>query len=345
MGKAVRDRDIWVFVEQHQGEPCSVSLELLGKARQLADKTCWQVVAILAGRDVESLSPVLITSGADLVYLLEHPVLEYYRSDLYPPVIARLIQKYRPAVMLFGASAAGRDLAPSVAALVKTGCAADCCDMELEADGGLLQIVPAFGSQMMATIVTPAHRPQIATVRPGGFSRPAPGSREGRTERIPVELPAGEIRLADAVWEQMQPSSLAAARIVVAGGAGVGSREGWDLLHELADVLRGSLGGSRPALDAGWIEENQMIGQSGCTIRPDLYIAVGISGDIQHMVGVREAKVIVAINNNPLSPVFRQSDYGIVGDYREVVTVLLKSLKRLSKESILGKKKPSYKGF
>lgn len=328
MRKAAREQDIWVFVEQHQGKPCGVSLELLGKARQLADKACWQVVAILVGHGVESLAPVLIASGAGLVYLLEHPVLEYYRGDLYPPVVARLVQERRPAVMLFGATAAGRDLAPAVAALVKTGCAADCCGLELEADGGLLQIVPAFGGQMMATIVTPAHRPQIATVRPGVFLKPAPVPREGSVERIPVELPVEKMRLAGAVWQRKQPSSLVAARIVVAGGAGVDSREGWDLLRELADVLQGSLGGSRPALDAGWIEENQMIGQSGRTIRPDLYIAVGISGDIQHMVGVREAKVIVAINSDPLAPVFRQSDYGIVGDCREVVPVLLKFLKK-----------------
>lgn len=330
MGKAARDRDIWVFIEQYQGEPCGVSLELLGKARQLADRVCWQVIAILVGHGGKSISPVLITSGADLVYLLEHSLLEYYRGDLYPPVVARLVQEFHPAVMLFGATAAGRDLAPAVAALVKTGCTADCCDLELEADGRLLQIVPAFGGQMMATIVTPVYRPQIATVQPGVFSRPAPGSREGRVKCVPVELPVEKMRLAGAVWEQKRPSSIDTARIVVAGGAGVGSREGWDLLRELADVLRGSLGGSRPSLDDGWIEENRMIGQSGCTIHPDLYIAVGISGDIQHMVGVREAKVIVAINSDPLAPVFRQSDYGIVGDYREVVPVLLKFLVKRS---------------
>ncbi|HAG10353.1 MAG TPA: electron transfer flavoprotein subunit alpha [Desulfotomaculum sp.] len=319
---------LWVFIEQYKGAPKQVSLELIAKARMLADKFSLRVAALLIGDNVSTASSVLISAGADTVFLLEHPLLGRYRSDFYAPVILDLIRKGKPGVVIFGATPIGRDLAPAVAALAGTGCTADCVDLELTENGALLQTVPAFGGRMMAVIVTPEQRPQIATVRPGVFQQAWFPEHDGRVVSILPELPPAKFDLVEFVEESIQPSLLTSARVVVAGGAGVDSREGWELLRELTGVLQAALGGSRPALDNGWIEESQMIGHSGPTIRPDLYIAVGISGDVLHMVGVQDAKVIVAVNSDSRAPVFSRSDYGIVGDYREVVPVLINTLKK-----------------
>ena len=320
--------NLWVFVEQYKGEPKQVSLELIAKARLLADKSGLRVCAVLIGDNVRNISPVLINAGADTVFLLEDPLLRQYRSDFYAPVILDLIRKGKPGAIFFGATPAGRDLAPAVAALAGTGCTADCIDLELSESGALLQTVPAFGGRMMAVIVTPEQRPQIATVRPGVFQQAWFPEHDGRVVDILPQLPPAKFDLVEFVEESLQPSLLPSARVVVAGGAGVDSREGWELLRELTGILQGALGGSRPALDNGWIQESQMIGHSGSTIRPDLYIAVGISGDVLHMVGVQDAKVIVAVNSNSRAPIFSRSDYGIVGDYREVIPVLINALRK-----------------
>ena len=328
IGDIEEKEDLWVFVELYKSEPKQVSLELIAKARILADKFGLCVCALLIGNDVKNISPVLINAGADTVFLLEHPLLRQYRSDFYAPVILDLIRKGKPGAVFFGATPTGRDLAPAVAALAGTGCTAGCIDLELTENGALLQTVPAFGGRMMAVIVTPEQRPQIATVRPGVFQQTGFSKRDGRVVDILPELPPAKFDLVEFVEESLQPSLLPSARVVVAGGAGVDSREGWELLRELTGALQGALGGSRPALDNGWVQESQMIGHSGSTIRPDLYIAVGISGDVLHMVGVQDAKVIVAVNSNSRAPIFSRSDYGIVGDYREVIPVMIDAVKK-----------------
>ncbi len=328
IGDIDEKENLWVFVELYKNEPKQVSLELIAKARTLADKFGLCVAALLIGDDVRDISPVLINAGADTVFLLEHPLLRQYRSDFYAPVILDLIRKGKPGAVFFGATPIGRDLAPAVAALAETGCTANCIDLELTGDGALLQTVPAFGGRMMAVIVTPGQRPQIATVRPGVFQQAWFPEHAGRVVSILPELPPAKFDLVEFVEESLQPSLLSSARVVIGGGAGVDSREGWELLRELAVIFQGALGGSRPALDNGWIQESQMIGHSGSTIRPDLYIAVGISGDVLHMVGVQDAKVIVAVNSDSRAPIFSNSDYGIVGDYREVIPVMISALKK-----------------
>lgn len=321
-------KGILVFAEQFGGNISPVTYELLGKASTLAAVRGCEVNAALLGHNVEHCAESLIAYGARRVYIYHHPELEYYRSDLYPALLAELARQLKPEVILFGATYAGRDLAPAVAALLGTGCSADCCDLSFNQNGNLEQIVPAFGGKIMAAILTPSHRPQIATVRPGVFPLPEPDIADrGEIIRPEFTLPREKIRLLEITREDAAPSTLAGAHTVVAGGAGVKDRKGWEMLAELAKCLGAALGGTRPAMDQGFIPESRMIGQSGHTIRPDLYIGVGISGDIQHMVGITEAKTIVAVNKDPKAPVFKQADYGIVGDYREIVPELIKLLK------------------
>ena len=318
--------EIWVFIEMRWGKIMEVSLELIGKARELASQN-YEVAAIIAGDNPGPFFCPLFEAGADKIYAFAHPALTCYRNDLYPGLMTRLANKYQPAVILVGATVIGRDLAPAVAALLNTGCVADCCQLYFDSQGELLQFVPAFGAHAMATIVTPDHRPKIITVRPGVFPKPKNASRTGKIEYLSLSVPSKKLIFQEAVHEAISPSSLTEASVVVAGGSGISSREGWDMLQELAALLHGALGGTRPAVDDGWIPERQMIGQSGQTIRPDLYIAVGISGDMQHMVGVQEAKVIIAINKDKRAPIFQQADYGIAGDYKVVIPFMLNFLK------------------
>lgn len=318
--------EIWVFIEIRWGKIMEVSLELIGKARELASQN-HEVAAIVTGDNPGPFFCPLFEAGADKIYAFAHPALICYRSDLYPGLMARLANKYQPAVVLVGATVVGRDLAPAVAALLNTGCVADCCQLYFDTEGELLQIVPAFGVQAMATIVTPDHQPKITTVRPGVFPKPKNASRPGKIEYLSLSLPSERLILQESAHEAISSSSLIEASIVVAGGSGIGSQEGWDMLQELAGLLHGALGGTRPAVDDGWIPESQMIGQSGQIIRPDLYIAVGISGDMQHMVGVQDTKVIVAINKDKRAPIFQQADYGIIGDYKVVIPLVLNFLK------------------
>jgi len=318
--------EIWVFIETRWGKIMAVSIELIGQARKLASQN-YEVAVILTGDNLNPFLSPLIKAGADKIYVFAHPALTSYRSDLYPSLIAQLANKYQPAVILVGATTIGRDLAPAVAALLYTGCVADCCQLYFDAKGELLQIVPAFGIHAMATIVTPNHWPKIATVRPGVFPKPKDASCTGKIEYLSLSLPPERLIFQEAIRETISPSSLIEASVVVAGGSGIGCQEGWDMLQELAILLHGALGGTRPAADDGWIPESQMIGQSGQIIRPDLYIAVGISGDMQHMVGAQDAKVIVAINKDKRAPIFQQADYGITGDYKVVIPLMLNFIK------------------
>lgn len=326
---AIMDKDVWVFAEQDGGRLLEGGLELLGKGRELADRLGGKLAALLLGHEVRPLAKELIYHGADTVYVADHPSLAVYQTDPYARVVEGLIRQGRPSVVLMGATYAGRDLAPTVAARLGTGLSAHCSRLEIDDRGRLVQMVPAFGG--LASILCPIRRPQMASVMPGVMRKlERNAARKGSVVSVEASGLPGTVR-ARAVGVVSEPPRgipLEQAEVVVAGGAGVGGPEGWRLVEELATLLGGAVGATRPPVDEGWVPESQMIGQSGKTVRPLLYIGIGISGEMQHMVGVEGAGTIVAINQDPRAPIFRVSDYGIVGDYRQVVPALITELKK-----------------
>lgn len=322
-------QEIWVIAETVQGQLGAVTLELLGKARSLARTAGGQVTAVLLGHPVAALAGTLAAAGADRVLVADHPELAAYRTLPYAAVLADLITAHQPSIVLFGATSQGRDLAPRLAARLRTGLTADCLDLSLNEDGLLVQTKPSYGDNVMVDIVIPAHRPQMATVRPHVFPLPEQdGRRRGRVEEIPVHLDAATLttRVREVLAEVQPASRLEEAEVVVAGGRGMGSKENFGLLYQLAEALGGVVGATRPPVDEGWIDAAYQIGQSGKTIAPKLYIACGISGAVQHTVGMEKAKVVVAINKDAGAPIFNFATFGIVGDVREVVPALLAEL-------------------
>jgi electron transfer flavoprotein alpha subunit len=321
---------IWVFIEQRQSVIHEVGLELLGKARELADPVGARVAALLLGAGVLPLADTLISFGADMVLVADHPALEPYRLLPYTQVLAEACRARQPDIMLFGATSLGVELAPRLAARLKTGLSAHCIDLQLDADGHLLQLVPGWGGGVLATIKTPEHRPQMATVRPGVMKKPQPAPRSGQV--IPLtpgeDLDLSGPRVLEVHRQEPQELPLETAEVVVAGGFGVGGPEGWKRLEELARLLGGAVGATRPPVDEGWASEEQMIGQSGKTVRPRLYIGVGISGMSHHVVGMDEAEFVVAINTDPQAAIFEVADLAIVGDQREIIPLLLKELRK-----------------
>lgn len=322
---------VWVWVEQLNGQASSISWEMMGEGRKLADRRGSMLTACVLGHEVESLAREAIAYGADRVFLVDDPTLKVYRTDPYARALVELVKKYKPEIFLLGASTRGRDLAGAVATYLYTGLTADCTGLEIEEGSNLLlQIRPAFGGNIMATIKCPNHRPQMATVRHHVFEMPAPDhTRAGQIIREKPVLLEEQIatKVLDLIVEKNEVN-LADARIIVSGGRGLKGPEGFTLLHELAEVLGGAVGASRAAVDAGWISYAHQVGQTGRTVRPDLYIACGISGAIQHQAGMRTSKVIVAINKDPEAPIFQIADYGIVGDLFTVVPALTRALKR-----------------
>ena len=341
-------RNVWVFVEQHSGpsgQPvvADVSLELLGKGRELADELHSELHAILAGSGVEGLAPGLIAEGADLVVIAEHEELASYRTLPYARVFVDLVEERKPYIVLFGATATGRDLAPRVASSLRTGLTADCTDLQIgdyesRKEGKvykdlLLQIRPAFGGNLIATIVNPKGRPQMASVREGVMKKAgADPARKGRIERFAPKFQAGDFALKVISRETREPTvRLKDAAVIVAGGGGLESPEQFDLIRELAQVLAGEVGATRAAIDAGLIPHDHQIGQTGVTVRPRLYIAAGISGAIQHRAGMEESNKIIAINTDPEAPIFQIADYRIVGDLNEVIPMLVEALREKAK--------------
>jgi len=322
---------VWVWVEQFNHQAGSISWEMMGEGRKLADRRGTTLSACVLGYQAESIARQAIAYGADRVFLVDDPTLEVYRTDPYARILVELVRKYKPEIFLLGASTRGRDLAGAVATYIYTGLTADCTGLEIEEETNLLlQIRPAFGGNIMATIKCPDHRPQMATVRHHVFEMPVPNeSREGQIIRESPVLPEDRIasKVLDLIVEKNEVN-LADAKIIVSGGRGLKGPEGFAILHELADVLGGAVGASRAAVDAGWISYAHQVGQTGRTVRPDLYIACGISGAIQHQAGMRTSKVIVAINKDPEAPIFQIADYGIVGDLFTVVPALTRALKR-----------------
>jgi len=330
--------DVWVYAEVDDGKIADVSLELLGKGKELAGTLDVQLGAILLGHKTRDLAAVLFAHGADVVYAGEHASLEHYTTLPYARVVTEVIREHKPEIVLYGASPQGRDLAPRVASALKTGLTADCTDLQIgsyESSGRvyqqkLLQVRPAWGGNIIATIVSPDVLPEMATVREGVMHIPEPvEGRQGKLVDVPVHLD-GEAELVRVIEHHRQPRrvDLRSANIIVSGGYGMGTKENFALLHELASVVGGAaVGASRAAVDAGFIHQDHQVGQTGTTVRPKLYIACGISGAVQHRAGMEESAKIMAINNDPSAPIFQIAHYGIVGDVREVVPRLIKALK------------------
>ncbi|MBN1488744.1 MAG: electron transfer flavoprotein subunit alpha/FixB family protein [Phycisphaerae bacterium] len=334
-----RKGEVWVFAEQEDESLCDVSLELCGRARELADQLGVKMGAVLAGWNVRELSYRLIAQGADRVYCVHDTELEHYRTLPYARVMCQLIAKHKPQIVLYGATALGRDLAPRVASEMRAGLTADCTDLEIGEyrdpksktthKNLLLQIRPAFGGNIIATIVNFDRWPQMATVREGVMALQA--GDPGRTgEIIDEKVALSEIDKAVRLIERHREErsvNLKAARTIVAGGGGVGSKENFALIHELAGAVGGVVGASRAAVDAGFIGKEHQVGQTGTTVRPALYIACGISGAVQHRAGMEESAKIIAINWDKDAPIFSVAHYGIVGDMSKVIPMLIKAIK------------------
>ena len=322
-----RAGSVWVIVDQVGGQPESVSIQLVGRARKLADELGTLAEAVFLGNEIEEQTRKLIAAGADTVYLGNAAELAFYQPELYTEMIVRLANEQHPEIILLGSTPMGRELAPLVAARLETGLTAHCIDLVLDDNQILEQRIPAYGG--MISITCPEKRPQMATVAKGVF--PAPDLDEGRVgEIVSLEVPddvAGRVETLEVVIEESEGVELESASIIVAAGVGVGDQEGWDEVADLATMLNAGLGATRPAVDEQWVDIERMIGQSGKMVTPELYIGVGLSGELQHMVGISGAKLMVAINNDAKAPIFEQVDIGIVDDCREFVPVLIAKIK------------------
>jgi electron transfer flavoprotein alpha subunit len=334
-------REVWVFIEQENGRIANVSLELLSKAQELAEELAGRVVGLLLGHEITELAESVIQHGADVVFVADHPELTLYRTLPYARVAIGLVKEHEPYIFLLGATPVGRDLAPRIASACEAGLTADCTDLQigdLERKANtykdlLFQIRPAFGGNIMATIVNPEMHPQMATVRDGVMRLDEPdATRQGEVVTVHPQFEEGDFALQVLERAMRAPTSdLKNASIIVAGGAGVGSRENFALLHELAELLGGEVAGSRAAVDAGFISQEQQVGQTGSTVRPRLYVAAGISGAVQHRAGMDESSKIIAINNDPNAPIFEIAHYKIVGDLEEVIPELIRALRDSAK--------------
>lgn len=325
---------VWVFAEQSDGCVLPVSLEIIGQARKLADELGTSLEVIFLGDAIHENAQILFNAGADKVLLGEHPDLKYYQPERYMHIIVKLAQKYQPEIFLLGSTATGKELAPLVAAKLETGLTAHCIDLALDQEKRLEQIIPAYGG--LISIVCPEKRPQMATIAKGVFSKPDT-SEAKQGELVLLEIANEQdqrIELLEVVCEEEDGVPLESATIVVAGGAGAKDLEGWQQIVDLADEMGAALGSTRPPVDEGWIEIDRMIGQSGKMVAPELYIGVGLSGELQHMVGITGAKLLVAVNCEPKAPVFEQVDYGIVDDCREFLPVLIEKIKASKAEKV-----------
>jgi len=322
---------VWVWIEQFQGEASSISWEMVGQGRKLADQRETTLTACVLGHDVEHIAKQAIAYGADRVFWVDDPSLAVYRTRPCATTLVNLVRQYKPEIFLLGASSRGRDLAGSVATELYTGLTADCTGLDIDPETSLLrQTRPAFGGNIMATIICPNYRPQMATVRHRVFEMPMPDeTRQGQIVSIDPIMGEDEVatKVVDFITEQGEVN-LADAKIIVSGGRGVGGPEGFEPIRQLAEVLGGAVGASRAAVDAGWIPYAHQVGQTGRTVRPDLYIACGISGAVQHLAGMGTAKVIVAINKDPEAPIFTVANYGIVGDLFQVVPALTEQFRK-----------------
>lgn len=329
--------DVWVFVEQREGKAADVSLELLSKGRKLADSMHGTLKSVVIGEEVKSLAVETFRYGADEAYVVDHKHLKNYATLPYSRLLNELVERHKPRVVLFGATITGRDLAPRVASHTRSGLTADCTDLQVsdvsylgnEYKNLLLQIRPAFGGNIIATIIAPDIPTQMATVREGVMEmHPLAQPHDVKISNIPFS-PNGVDDLVLLIEQHREESkvNLKSASIIVAGGYGMGTKENFRLIHELAHTIGGEVAGSRAAVDAGFIPHERQVGQTGVTVRPKLYFAIGISGAIQHRAGMQEAKKIIAVNTDPEAPIFDVSHYGIVGDATDVIPKFIEAFK------------------
>ncbi|MCM3585852.1 electron transfer flavoprotein subunit alpha/FixB family protein [Mesobacillus maritimus] len=332
-------KGVWVFIEEKDGEIPSVSLELLGAGRKLADKRGTELAGILIGHHVKQLASPIFEYGADKVYLYDQPIFENYRTESFMKALLECSNKYKPEIILFGATSTGKDLASAVATDLPTGLTADTTELDVEEETGLLLASrPAFGGNIMATILCKKYRPQMATVRAKVMKalEREPG-RSGELIEETIDLKESDIRtkVLEIVRETTKKVRIDEADIIVAGGKGLGSAEGFQLVRHLADTLGAAVGASRDVVEAGWIEHPHQVGQTGVTVTPKIYIAIGISGAIQHIVGMKNSGIIIAINKDPEAPIFDACHYGIVGDAFEIVPILMQQFKAaLNREEV-----------
>lgn len=325
-------RGVMIVIEQRAGRAKKVSWQLLGEGRKLADKLDVDLIAFVIGDEVYHLAEEAIQYGADRVYLCDSPELKEYRTRPYSRVCLKVIEDVKPEIVLFGATATGRDLAGAIATHLPTGLTADCTILDVEPHPSRLLMAsrPAFSEKMLATILCKQYRPQMATARAGVFEAlPRDASRQGRI--IPVPSQMAEEEIAAQVlrfFEATDQLNLEEAEIIVAGGRGLGGPEPFKMLQELADALGGVVGASRAAVDAGWISHDHQVGQTGCTVRSKLYFAIGISGAVQHLVGMQNSDLIVAINRDADAPIFKIANYGIVGDLFQIVPAITAAMKK-----------------
>lgn len=327
-------KNVFVFVEQREGNIQGVAIELLGKARNLADSLGENVYAMLLGKNIEDKAENLIAYGADKVIIASYDELEEYTTEAYTQAISQIAKEYKPSIILFGATTIGRDLGPRLSARLSTGLTADCTRLEISEEKEFLMTRPAFGGNLMATIVCPEHRPQMSTVRPGVMkAMEKDETRKGEIEKITINFNKDKfkVRIKETVKEKSNMIDIAEAKILVSGGRGVGSKEGFNALKNLAEVLNAEVSASRAVVDAGIVDHDRQVGQTGKTVRPNLYIACGISGAIQHMAGMEESDYIVAINKDRYAPIMQTADLGIVGDVKKIIPLLTERLKGLKK--------------
>ena len=322
--------DVWVFAEQRDNKLMQAPIELLGEGRKLADAIGCKLCAVICGSGKDELIKELFEYGAETVYYAEDERLNQYTTDGYSKVIGLAIDKYKPEIVLLGATHIGRDLGPCLAVNCNTGLTADCTKLEIDPNTkGIMQTRPAFGGNLMATIICPEHRPQMSTVRPGVMEKPErqPG-RTGEIIKLEISLSDSDIRtkVLEVVKTTKEIVSLTDAEIIVSGGRGLGNAEGFELLRKLADKLNATVAGSRGAVDAGWIDHAYQVGQTGTTVKPKIYFACGISGAIQHVAGMQNSGLIVAINTNESAPIFDIADIGITGDLYKVIPAIIEEL-------------------
>jgi electron transfer flavoprotein alpha subunit len=320
-------KNVYVFIEQREGKIQNVALELLGKARDLAEHLNEKVVAMLLGNNIDGTAPELIAYGADIVLCVNDSELETYSTEPYTQAISKIINERKPSIVLIGATTIGRDLGPRLSARLATGLTADCTKLEISETRELMMTRPAFGGNLMATILCSAHRPQMSTVRPGVMrARQKDHSRKGEIEKVSVDFDKSKfrVRLVKTVKEKKDMTDITEAKILISGGRGVGTSKGFDELRALAAAIGGKteVSSSRAMVDAGIIEHTRQVGQTGKTVRPDLYFACGISGAIQHLAGMEESEFIIAINKDKFAPIFQVADLGIVGDVHKIIPLL-----------------------
>ncbi|MDD5677906.1 MAG: electron transfer flavoprotein subunit alpha [Kiritimatiellae bacterium] len=329
-------RDVWIFAEQKDGRIQSITYELLGEGRKLADQLGMSLCAVLLGSGMSDKTAELVQRGADRVYVVDAPELAYFQDEPYAAVLIDLIRRHKPAIMLCGATTIGRSLVSRVAVNVRAGLTADCTGLAIDPETkNLMQTRPAFGGNIMATIITPKHRPQMATVRHKVMKEAlVDASRKGETliEKVAAEVLKSRAQRVKFVPEAETTMNIAEANIIVSGGRGLQAPENFSIVRELAEVLGAGVGSSRAAVDAGWIPYSHQVGQTGKTVCPKIYIACGISGQIQHLAGMSSSDIIVAINKDPDAPIFRVATYGLIGDLFKLVPLLTREFKKALKK-------------